>query len=44
VCIASLEDLLEMKRAAGRRQDQIDIESLELARSHVRGRRRDRRE
>jgi hypothetical protein len=40
VHIASLEDLLEMKRAAGRPQDAIDIESLELARSRLRGRRR----
>jgi hypothetical protein len=42
VRIASLEDLLEMKRAAGRPQDRIDIESLELARTRLRGRRRDR--
>ena len=40
VRIASLEDLLEMKRAAGRPQDEIDIESLEIARSRLRGRRR----
>jgi hypothetical protein len=40
VRIASLEDLLEMKHAAGRPQDAIDIESLELARSRLRGRRR----
>jgi hypothetical protein len=39
VRIASLEDLIEMKRAAGRPQDQIDIESLEVARSRIRGRR-----
>jgi hypothetical protein len=37
VRIASLEDLIEMKRAAGRPQDQIDIESLEVARSRIRG-------
>lgn len=43
VRVASLEDLLEMKRAAGRAQDQIDIESLEIARSRLRGRRRDQR-
>src|SRR2546422_8687003 len=40
VRIASLEDLLEMKHAAGRPQDAVDIESLELARSRLRGRRR----
>ncbi|HEX3511523.1 MAG TPA: hypothetical protein VHT27_10555 [Solirubrobacteraceae bacterium] len=38
--IASVEDLIEMKRAAGRRQDEVDVESLELARSRLRGRRR----
>jgi hypothetical protein len=37
VRIASLEDLIEMKRAAGRPQDEIDIESLEAARSRLRG-------
>ena len=37
VRIASLEHLIEMKRAAGRPQDKIDIESLELARSRLRG-------
>ena len=40
--IASLEDLIEMKRAAGRPQDEADIESLEIARSRLRGRRRQR--
>jgi hypothetical protein len=40
VRIASLEDLIEMKRAAGRPQDQIDVESLEVARSRIRGTRR----
>jgi hypothetical protein len=40
VRIASVEDLLAMKRAAGRRQDELDIESLEIARSRLRGRRR----
>jgi hypothetical protein len=40
VPIASLEDLIEMKRAAGRPQDQIDVESLEVARTRLRGRRR----
>jgi hypothetical protein len=39
VRVASLEDLISMKRAAGRPQDQIDIESLEIARSRLRGRR-----
>jgi predicted nucleotidyltransferase len=37
--VASLEDLLSMKRAAGRPQDEIDVESLEIARSRLRGRR-----
>jgi hypothetical protein len=41
VRVASVEDLIEMKRAAGRRQDEIDIESLEIARSRLRGRRRE---
>jgi hypothetical protein len=40
VRIASIEDLISMKRAAGRPQDQIDIESLEIARSRLRGKRR----
>jgi hypothetical protein len=39
VRVASLEDLLAMKRAAGRPQDEIDVESLEIARSRLRGRR-----
>lgn len=38
--IASLEDLIEMKRAAGRPQDVLDIEYLEVARSRIRGARR----
>jgi hypothetical protein len=40
VRIASLEDLIEMKRAAGRPQDEIDLGSLEVARSRIRGTRR----
>jgi hypothetical protein len=40
VRIASLEDLIEMKRATGRPQDEIDIESLKIARSRLRGKRR----
>jgi Nucleotidyl transferase AbiEii toxin, Type IV TA system len=39
VRIASVEDLIGMKRAAGRPQDQIDVESLEIARSRLRGKR-----
>ena len=41
VRVASLEDLLTMKRAAGRPQDEVDVESLELVRSRLRGRRRE---
>lgn len=40
VRIASVEDLISMKRAAGGPQDQIDVESLEIARSRLRGKRR----
>jgi hypothetical protein len=40
VRVASREDLIEMKRAAGRPQDEIDIESLQAARSRSRGKRR----
>ena len=36
VRVASLEDLIAMKLAAGRPQDQIDVESLEIARSRLR--------
>jgi hypothetical protein len=39
VRVASLEDLIEMKRATGRPQDSIDVESLEVARSRIRGKR-----
>lgn len=39
VRVASLEDLIAMKQAAARPQDLIDLESLELARSRLRGRR-----
>lgn len=41
VRVASREDLIEMKRAAGRPQDEIDIESLQAARSRSRGKRRE---
>jgi predicted nucleotidyltransferase len=36
--VASIEDLLAMKRATGRPQDLVDVESLEIARRRMRGR------
>ncbi|MDQ6810950.1 MAG: nucleotidyltransferase [Actinomycetota bacterium] len=36
VLVASVEDMIAMKRAAGRPQDLVDLESLEIARRRVR--------
>jgi predicted nucleotidyltransferase len=38
VLVASIDDMIAMKQAAGRPQDMIDVESLEIARRRVRRR------
>ncbi len=40
VRVAAVEDLIAMKLAAGRPQDLVDLEALQVARSRLRGRRR----
>jgi len=40
VRVASIEDLIAMKQAAGRPQDALDLESLTAARARLRGRNR----
>jgi Nucleotidyl transferase AbiEii toxin, Type IV TA system len=39
VLVASLDDMIAMKLAAGRPQDQLDLESLEIARRRIRSKR-----
>jgi predicted nucleotidyltransferase len=36
VLVASIDDMIAMKRAAGRSQDMVDLESLEIARRRTR--------
>ncbi len=38
VAVVDLEDLIALKRAAGRRKDQIEVEILEAVREELRGR------